>query len=87
MLLSLQNIFPKSRHLFCDYNKTQMHYLVFGKSFEDTIMDLPVADGRSILWGQGSPTFGISSPEETLGPGPFTLPSGCGLSHILSTAV
>ncbi|XP_019508149.1 PREDICTED: partitioning defective 3 homolog [Hipposideros armiger] len=64
---------------------TQAHYLAFGKSLEDTIMDPLVTDGRSILRGPGSPTSGISSPEETLGTGSCNPPRG--LSHILSTAV
>lgn len=70
MLPSLQNIFPKSWHLFCGYKKTQMNYLVFGKSFEDTIMDPPVANGRSILRGQGSPTFGLAVQRRHLGQAP-----------------
>lgn len=78
--------------MFCAYsdvhgNETQVHYLVFGKSFEDTIMDPLVTDGRSILGGPGSPTSGISISEETLGIDSFTLPSGCGLRHILSRIV
>ncbi|XP_034500283.1 partitioning defective 3 homolog isoform X12 [Ailuropoda melanoleuca] len=47
----------------------------------------PLTDDRSILGGEGSPTSDISSLEETLGTGPSSLPSGCGLSHILSTVV
>ncbi|XP_045322894.1 partitioning defective 3 homolog isoform X16 [Leopardus geoffroyi] len=47
----------------------------------------PLTDDRSILGGGGSPTSGISSPEETLGTGPSTLLSGCGLIPTLSTVV
>ncbi|XP_040306953.1 partitioning defective 3 homolog isoform X18 [Herpailurus yagouaroundi] len=47
----------------------------------------PLTDDRSILGGEGSPTSGISSPEETLGTGPSTLLSGCGLIPTLSTVV